>query len=75
MKAPSRSSSTAKRVHCGVNSVPPEKIPVIPALRIVVPRFSRPSASDSRSFGVVNMHFTSWPASRIVIAWSMQCCL
>ena len=37
MYAPSSSSSCAKRFHCGVNSVPPEKMPVMPILRIVVP--------------------------------------
>ena len=34
MYAPSSNSSCAKRFHCGVNSVPPEKIPVIPAFRM-----------------------------------------
>ena len=34
MYAPSSSSSCAKRFHCGVNSVPPEKMPVMPALRM-----------------------------------------
>ena len=29
----------AKRVHCGVNSVPPEKMPVMPASRSELPRF------------------------------------
>ena len=31
--------------------------------------------ATSSSFGVVNMHLMSWPADRIVIAWSMQCSL
>ena len=68
MYAPSSSSSCAKRFHCGVNSVPPEKMPVMPILRIVVPIDSRRSASASSSFGVVNMHLMSWPACRIVTA-------
>jgi hypothetical protein len=51
-----------------VNSVPPEKMPVIPALRIVVPIDSSRTASASSSFGVVNMQRISWPALRIVTA-------
>ena len=68
MYAPSSNSSCANRFHCGVNSVPPEKMPVIPIFRIVVPIDSSRSASASSSFGVVNMQRMSWPASRIVTA-------
>ena len=46
-------------VHCGVNSVPPEKF-VMPASRMVVPFFSRAIAKASRSFGVVNIQRMSW---------------
>lgn len=51
---PPKSSSVANRVHCGVNSVPPEKIPVIPTSAILLPRSSSASASASSSFGVAN---------------------
>ncbi|MNC94528.1 hypothetical protein D3C83_114060 [compost metagenome] len=71
MYAPSSSSSWAKRFHCGVNSVPPEKIPLMPAFRIVVPMDSSRRPSASRSFGVVNMQRMSWFASRIITAWSI----
>ena len=53
MYAPSSSSSTAKRWNCGVISVPPQKMPVMPAFFERDP--SRTSASSS--FGVVNMHW------------------
>ena len=71
MYAPSSSSSCAKRFHCGVNSVPPEKMPVIPMALIVVPISSSRRASDSSSFGVVNMQRMSCPDWRIVTAWSI----
>ena len=48
---PRISSSTAKRWNCGVISVPPQKMPVMPAF------FSEMrSHSASSSFGVVNRH-------------------
>ena len=56
---PPSNSSTQNLVHWGVNSVPPEKIPVMPHSCRLVPRSSSASPSDSRSFGVANMHFTS----------------
>ena len=47
---PPSTSSRAKRWNCGVISVPPQKMPVMPAF------FSEIfSASASSSFGVVNM--------------------
>ena len=39
---------------------------------MVVPIASSRRASASSSFGVVNMHLMSWPAWRIVTAWSMH---
>ena len=63
----------AKRIHCGVISVPPQKMPVMPvSLAMLVPSFSSRPARASSSFGVVNMHLMSCPAERIVIAWSMS---
>ena len=50
---------TAKRVHCGVNSVPPAKIPVIPASLMLDPSSSNRFANDSINFGVENMHLIS----------------
>ena len=63
----------AKRIHCEVISVPPQKMPVMPAFAMLEPSFSSRLHSASSSLGVVNMHLMSWPADRIVIAWSMQC--
>src|SRR5438067_11339399 len=68
-----RYSSIVNRLHCDVISVPPQKMPVIPAFEMLEPSFSSRPHSASSNFGVVNMHLTSWPADRIVIAWSMQC--
>ena len=53
---PPNSSSTQNRVHCGVNSVPPEKMPVMPASARLLPRSSSARQSASISFGVPNMH-------------------
>ena len=43
---PPKYSSTQNRVHCGVNSVPPEKMPVMPVSLNVLPCFSSASHSD-----------------------------
>ncbi len=58
---PPSSSSMAKRVHCGMNSVPPLKIPVMPALGMLEPCFSSSSARASSSLGVVNMQLDVVP--------------
>src|SRR5437660_5959781 len=68
-----RYSSIVNRIHCDVISVPPQKMPVMPAFEMLPPCSSSRLHSASSSFGVVNMHLTSCPAERIVIAWSMQC--
>ena len=72
---PPKYSSMQNRVHCGVNSVPPLKIPVIPVSLNVLPFFSSYSHNDCSSLGVAKAHLTSCPAERIVSAWSMQCSL
>ena len=53
------SSSIANRYHCGVNSVPPEKIPVMPLALMLLPFSNSFIASASSSLGVVNMQRTS----------------
>ncbi len=52
---PPNNSSTQNLVHCGVNSVPPEKMPVMPVSASDVPRSSSAKQSDSMSLGVLNM--------------------
>ncbi|MNC93231.1 hypothetical protein D3C83_98130 [compost metagenome] len=65
-KTPSSTSSRTQRWNCGVISVPPQKMPRIPAFLSEI--FS---ASASSSLGVMNMQRMLSCALSRVSAWSM----
>ena len=45
------SSSRAKRYHCGVNSVPPQKMPLMPASSMLEPFVDQPHGEGFEQLG------------------------